>query len=72
MNWTVLVAFIPVEALPHLFEPFYQAEIAHRRQGSGLGLALLERIVTQHGGRVFAENRPGGGARIGFRLPLGG
>lgn len=63
---------IPQEALPHLFEPFYQAEVAHRRQGSGLGLALLERVVAQHGGRVFAENRTGGGARIGFTLPLGG
>lgn len=62
---------IPSTALSHLFEPFYQAEVSYRRQGSGLGLALVERIVKQHGGQVFAENRNQGGARIGFTLPLG-
>lgn len=62
---------IPGEALGHVFEPFYQAEVSYRRQGSGLGLALVERIIKQHGGQVFAENRSQGGARIGFTLPLG-
>ncbi len=57
-------------ALPHIFEPFYQADIAHRPLGSGLGLALVARLIEQHQGRVWAENRAGGGAVIGFALPL--
>jgi hypothetical protein len=38
--------------------------------GSGLGLAIVRAIVEAHGGRVWAENRAGGGARIIFTLPL--
>jgi len=34
-------------------------------------LALLQRVVEAHGGRVHAENREGGGARFTLRLPVG-
>lgn len=61
---------IPASALPHLFERFYQAEMAHRRQGSGLGLALVAAIVRWHGGEVEATNLEGGGARFRLKLPL--
>jgi two-component system sensor histidine kinase MprB len=56
--------------LPHLFERFYRALAARSRPGSGLGLAIVEDVVRDQGGAVFAANRPGGGAEIGFTLPL--
>lgn len=57
-----------------IFEAFYQGnggpDGAPRKGALGLGLALVRRIAEAHGGRVHAENRPEGGARIGFEIPL--
>jgi len=62
---------IPEQALPHLFRAFYQAPGAgDRTPGAGLGLAIAHGFVTAHGGRIWAENRPEGGARFAFTLPL--
>jgi len=65
---------IPAEDLPYVFERFYRADAARSRDtgGSGIGLSIAERLVTHHGGRVFAENREGGGAIVGFELPREG
>jgi len=52
-----------------VFEKFYRAESRHG--GAGLGLAICRAIVSAHGGRIWAENRPGGGAAFKFALPLG-
>jgi signal transduction histidine kinase len=56
------------------FEPFVRGDSARARPnagaGYGLGLAIVKRVVEAHGGRVFAENAPGGGAAVGFELPL--
>jgi signal transduction histidine kinase len=63
---------IPTAALPRVFDRFYRADAARQTTtgGSGLGLAIVQAIVESHGGRVFAENAPGGGACIGFTMPL--
>lgn len=63
---------VPPEALIKLFEPFYRLDDARERQtgGVGLGLAITERAVRFHGGKVAASNRQAGGLVIEIRLPL--
>jgi two-component system sensor histidine kinase KdpD len=62
---------IPPEALPRLFEKFYRVAGPERRApGIGLGLAITKGIVEAHGGRVWAENGPSGGAIFTIALPL--
>ena len=63
---------VPPQALEKLFEPFYRLDDARERQtgGVGLGLAITERAVRFHGGKVTARNRPEGGLQIEIRLPL--
>ena len=63
---------VPEDALGKLFEPFYRLDDARGRLtgGVGLGLAITERAVRFHGGRVSAHNRAEGGLRIEIRLPL--
>lgn len=53
------------EALPTLFEPF----ISTKPEGMGLGLSISRTIVESQGGRIWAENEPGGGAVFCFTLP---
>lgn len=62
----------PPEFLPHAFERFRRADSSRAPDdgGSGLGLAIVESLVRAHGGRVYAENRPQGGASVGFELPF--
>ena len=54
-----------------IFEKFYRAEKG-KGGGVGLGLTICRGIVTAHGGRIWANNREGGGAAIHFTLPLDG
>ncbi|KAF0208817.1 MAG: ATP-binding protein [Actinomycetota bacterium] len=63
---------IPPEALPHLFERFYRAQISRDRStgGAGLGLAIVKAIVTAHAGSIEAANRPEGGSAFTLRLPV--
>jgi len=63
---------VPPHALEKLFEPFYRLDDARERQtgGVGLGLAITERAVRFHGGKVVARNRPEGGLQVEIRLPL--
>jgi two-component system sensor histidine kinase KdpD len=54
-----------------VFEKFYRAQ-PKVSGGVGLGLTICRGIVEAHGGHIWAENRPGGGVRFCFTLPLNG
>jgi two-component system sensor histidine kinase MprB len=60
---------IPPADRERVFDRFYRATAARSRPGSGLGLAIVADVVARHGGRVWARNRDGGGAVVGFSLP---
>ena len=63
---------IPQEAMPHLFERYYQAENKLARGGTGLGLYISKQIIEAHGGHIWAESRVGEGSTFRFTLPLNG
>lgn len=59
---------IPAEHQQRVFEKFYRREPA-KGTGVGLGLAICHGIVEAHGGKIWVEERPGGGASFKFRMP---
>jgi signal transduction histidine kinase len=60
---------LSAEAPERMFERFWRADRARSGSGAGLGLAIARGLVEAHGGRIWAENRPQGGACISFTLP---
>ncbi|MEG4850773.1 response regulator [Microcoleus sp. B5-D4] len=63
---------IAPDFLPYVFDRFRQADSSTTRSygGLGLGLAIVRHLVEQHGGKVYAENNPGEGAKFTVALPI--
>ncbi|MBZ0252616.1 MAG: two-component system sensor histidine kinase KdbD, partial [Candidatus Methylomirabilis sp.] len=62
---------IPPEEAERIFDKFYRLP-GEASPGTGLGLTVSRAIVQAHGGRMWVERRPGGGAAFRFTLPFGG
>jgi two-component system OmpR family sensor kinase len=62
---------VPVDELQLIFEPFFRgASTVRNLDGHGLGLAIANRVVGIHGGRILATNREGGGLCVEISLPI--
>jgi signal transduction histidine kinase len=55
---------------PVNIDSIFQPLATWKPGGTGMGLAISNSIIESHGGRMWAENRPEGGARVGFVLPV--
>jgi signal transduction histidine kinase len=65
---------IPEERIAEIFEPFHQLDgsVTRRYSGTGLGLAMVHRILEAHGASMVVESSPGKGTRFTFSLPVAG
>ena len=65
---------IPAEALPHIFERFYQVDssLTRRTEGTGLGLAISQNLARMMGGRIEVASEPGVGSTFTLSVDLRG
>lgn len=72
LEWVDSSPGVTAEQLPNLFEPLYRTEGSRSREfgGSGLGLSIVEKIVTAHQGQINAFHSPLGGLGIKVMLPI--
>ncbi|MEV6596706.1 ATP-binding protein [Actinoplanes sp. NPDC051346] len=61
---------IPAAEHDQVFERFHRSAAHSSYTGTGLGLAICKKVIERHGGRIHAEDNPGGGIRIIFTLPV--
>ncbi|MFY9344698.1 MAG: ATP-binding protein [Planctomycetota bacterium] len=61
---------VPASQRERVFEKFYRGGTSRRAAGAGLGLAICRAIAQLHGGRIWVEERPGGGAMFQVELPV--
>lgn len=59
---------IPTEALERVFDRYYQADGAHQTYGTGIGLALVKKLVELHQGNISVESEEGKGSTFRFRI----
>jgi PAS domain S-box-containing protein len=65
---------IPVDEIPHLFQPFRRGNDSRMQgiKGAGLGLAISKGLIEAHGGKIWLQEHDGPGTIISFTLPVAG
>jgi signal transduction histidine kinase len=77
-NGSVLVAVtdqgpgVPAGERDAVWRAFHRGSRTSDQGGSGIGLTIVQEVATQHGGRAWVEDAPGGGARFVVSLPVDG
>ena len=58
------------EQLSRVYEKFYRADQSGKIPGTGLGMAIVQEIITRHGGTIEIESKPGAGTKVMVYLPV--